>query len=254
LSYSGTPVGGEFNITYGSYSQTLAYNCTTPQLQSALTALLAPVSATAVVTGNPGSWAITFSSNTAASNFGASSTSLYSAIEVRHLYPGGIFVATASFTDFSSPTPNTAAASIMVNVSFSSLATSAAPVVFGPILPADQGFPNKNQWDFNFGQDLAVLVSSIKMLLNTEPGERIALPEYGCALRRKIFDQINDASTASDIQGDIQTAISNWEPRVGINNINVALNPSARSITVQLSLYSKLDQRNFQMEVEVERN
>jgi hypothetical protein len=56
------------------------------------------------------------------------------------------------------------------------------PIIFGPILPRDEGFPNQQEWSFQSGQDSIVLESSARMLLITTLGERLMQPEYGTKL------------------------------------------------------------------------
>ena len=42
--------------------------------------------------------------------------------------------------------------------------------VFGPILPRDEGVPNRQTWNLDTGSDLLILESSVRMLLLTAKG------------------------------------------------------------------------------------
>src|ERR1700738_5001231 len=54
---------------------------------------------------------------------------------------------------------------------------------------------------------------SILMILDTEPGERVMLPDFGCGLRRFLM-QPNNGATRSDIERAVSEALRKWEPRI----------------------------------------
>lgn len=62
--------------------------------------------------------------------------------------------------------------------------------------------------------------SDLLILLLTYPGERIFLPGFGTPLKDLIFDP-NDASLAIRAQQMIAQAISDWEPRISVDQIEV---------------------------------
>lgn len=53
---------------------------------------------------------------------------------------------------------------------------------------------------------------SIETILNTEPGERIMLPGFGCGLRSYLMEP-NMLTTQTAMRKDIADALSRWEPR-----------------------------------------
>jgi Phage baseplate assembly protein W len=61
---------------------------------------------------------------------------------------------------------------------------------------------------------------SIMMILSTIPGERVMRPEYGCELDKVLFLP-NDLSTAGLVKHYITKALSRWETRVTITDIDV---------------------------------
>lgn len=61
---------------------------------------------------------------------------------------------------------------------------------------------------------------SIWLILQTEPGERLMRPNFGCGLRRYLM-QPNNASTWSGMQRDIERALSRWEPRIKLEEVKV---------------------------------
>lgn len=117
------------------------------------------------------------------------------------------------------------------------------PVVFGPILPKDTGFPNADQWNWNRGEDIEILASSVKMLLTTSKGERIMQPEYGTNLRLILFE-LESTGIEGLVQQEIIDAITRWEPRVSLQFLTVE-RTGEREITVNATFISKLNQQDF---------
>lgn len=65
---------------------------------------------------------------------------------------------------------------------------------------------------------------SIRILLLTEPGERIMREEYGCGLRRYLFEP-NTPTTRQLMRERITSAIERWEPRVLVETVEVDPDP-----------------------------
>ena len=62
--------------------------------------------------------------------------------------------------------------------------------------------------------------ASIQRILMTDYGERVMEPNFGCDIKRYVFDPSNRISEA-EIKHEIMRAISRWEPRVSISNISL---------------------------------
>lgn len=62
--------------------------------------------------------------------------------------------------------------------------------------------------------------NSLHVLLNTAFGERIMLPEYGCDLRKFLFDPVN-ASLEAYIKKIVQEAILYFEPRIRPDEVTI---------------------------------
>jgi phage baseplate assembly protein W len=70
------------------------------------------------------------------------------------------------------------------------------------------------------GMDL--IRQSVSTILDTEPGERVMLPGFGCGLRRYLMEP-NTLTTRTSMEADIRTALETWEPRIRL--VNVAVTP-----------------------------
>ncbi|MCR9173196.1 MAG: GPW/gp25 family protein [bacterium] len=61
---------------------------------------------------------------------------------------------------------------------------------------------------------------SLKILLSTQLGERIMIPEYGCDLTELIFSPL-DLTLKTFVSDLIRTAILYYEPRINVEKINI---------------------------------
>ena len=61
---------------------------------------------------------------------------------------------------------------------------------------------------------------SISILLNTTPGERVTNPNFGCDLHSRIFKTI-DSQNKAIIDDIIRIAISKYEPRIILEELNI---------------------------------
>ena len=160
----------------------------------------------------------------------------------RSLQPGD-YVVTVEAHDYTTPVWNT------VNVNFSFEVRSQnptpikTPIIFGPILPKDSGYPNPDQWNFNRGEDIEILASSVKMLLTTTKGERVMQPDYGTNLSMILFE-FQGNGIESMVQQEIVEATTQWEPRVTLQFLDVQRS-GEREVTVNATFMSKLNQQNF---------
>ena len=79
----------------------------------------------------------------------------------------------------------------------------------------------KNPKGFFYIQDgVEQIKSDMLILLLTNPGERVMLPNYGTPLRRLIFEP-NDPRLILDAKAMIARSLKSWEPRVAITQIEV---------------------------------
>lgn len=87
---------------------------------------------------------------------------------------------------------------------------------------------------------------SIEQILDTEPGERIMLPDFGCGLRRYLMEP-NTLTTRTAIQHDIEDALARWEPRIQLSDVSVTPGEEASLAWVQISyrLLSDLREDNL---------
>ncbi len=83
---------------------------------------------------------------------------------------------------------------------------------------------------------------SIWIILDTEPGERIMRPTFGCGLRRYLMKP-NTSSTRALIQHDVQLALSVFEPRIELQEVRVDRGDDPALVLIQIAYVHKADRR-----------
>jgi phage baseplate assembly protein W len=91
------------------------------------------------------------------------------------------------------------------------------------------------------------LEQAMYLVLSTEPGERPMRPEFGCRLRQYVFAPAN-ATTASLIAGEARSALTRWEPRVAVEDIEVSTDhddPAVLWVDVTYTVRTTNNRRNL---------
>jgi len=84
---------------------------------------------------------------------------------------------------------------------------------------------------YSLVKDLKILAQqNLKMLLLTEPGERIMLPSYGVGLKRRLFE-ISSPSLGDEIKSSILQKVRIYLPYISITNIEVQESSTNQNIT-----------------------
>jgi len=80
--------------------------------------------------------------------------------------------------------------------------------------------PTFNQYTHSvaMSSDLEDIEESIRIIINTFPGERIMQPEFGCYLKRLVFEKV-DEELINRISDTVSKALLNFEPRIRFINI-----------------------------------
>ncbi|MFV0257741.1 MAG: GPW/gp25 family protein [Acidimicrobiales bacterium] len=61
---------------------------------------------------------------------------------------------------------------------------------------------------------------AVRLILETEPGERVMRPGFGAGLRRYLFEP-NNPSTRALIGREVAAALDRWEPRIEVDEVAV---------------------------------
>jgi uncharacterized protein len=61
---------------------------------------------------------------------------------------------------------------------------------------------------------------SIRIILETSPGERVMRPTFGCRVWELIFEP-RDASTEALLKEYVREALAMWEPRIEVTGVDI---------------------------------
>ncbi len=104
----------------------------------------------------------------------------------------------------------------------------------GMAFPPQVGADGRIAWS----EGEANVRESIRVILMTEPGERLRLPEFGAGLGRFLFEP-NNLATHTRLRQRIAEALQRWEPRVQVEDVDVQadrVDPQAAVATITYRL------------------
>ena len=87
-----------------------------------------------------------------------------------------------------------------------------------------------------------IIRQSIETILDTEPGERVMLPTFGCGLRRFLM-QPNTPATRTAMQQEISDSLRRWEPRIQVSEVSVTPGDDPALVWVSISYTQLADRR-----------
>jgi phage baseplate assembly protein W len=88
---------------------------------------------------------------------------------------------------------------------------------------------------------------AIRLILGTSPGERPMRPEFGCRIHDYLFASA-DSETASAIAAEVRASLRRWEPRIDVDDVQVAMdarNPALLYIDIRYAIKATNDRRNL---------
>jgi phage baseplate assembly protein W len=83
-----------------------------------------------------------------------------------------------------------------------------------PLLPTRQA-PN-----LRFVSGAELVRQSIQIIMFTQPGERVMMPEFGCGLSRFVMAP-NTVAIRTAIREEVSQALALWEPRIRVTEVKV---------------------------------
>ncbi len=94
-------------------------------------------------------------------------------------------------------------------------------------------------------------VANAKNLLLTNRGERVMQPDFGCDLRKTLFQNITEELMV-DIENRIRTSFEYWLPYIFINKFTIDEDTDANRVNIVLSISlagNQVDTRSIQLEI-----
>jgi uncharacterized protein len=93
-----------------------------------------------------------------------------------------------------------------------------------------------------FAEGPEKVAQSIQIILDTEPGERVMRPAFGCGLRRYLMAP-NSGVTRALIRQDVERALTQFEPRIRLREIRVDPGDDPALMLIAISYVHTRDQR-----------
>lgn len=74
---------------------------------------------------------------------------------------------------------------------------------------------------------------AIWIVLGTSPGERVMRPTFGAGVENFVFKP-NSPATRANLASAISSALTNWEPRISIANIDVSAGDEPNLVNISI--------------------
>ena len=123
----------------------------------------------------------------------------------------------------------------------------ASPLGKGVQFPPKIG--SDGRWAWSSGDEN--VRESIRVILQTEPLERIMLPEFGGGLKSVLF-QPNIPATHKLIEEAITRSLDQWEPRISVDSVDASVNPDdnrSALVTIHYTLVATDQSEQVQLRV-----
>ena len=91
--------------------------------------------------------------------------------------------------------------------------------------------------------------SNLINLLLTDIGERVMNPNFGCDLRRFLFEGITETNMEA-VVASLSNSISIFVPEINVTNIEVVPEPDNNTISLTVNYYLKISQTPDQVTVQ----
>jgi phage baseplate assembly protein W len=86
------------------------------------------------------------------------------------------------------------------------------------------------------------VAQSIRIILDTEPGERVMRPTFGCGLRRYLMKP-NTFATRSLIRHDVELALATFEPRIRLTEVRADPGDDPALVLIRIAYVQLRDNR-----------
>jgi phage baseplate assembly protein W len=86
------------------------------------------------------------------------------------------------------------------------------------------------------------VAQSIRIIIDTEPGERIMRPSFGCGLRRYLM-RPNTSATRALIHHDVEFGLAAFEPRIRVTDLAVDPGDDPALVLIRIAYVHVRDNR-----------
>jgi len=101
-------------------------------------------------------------------------------------------------------------------------------------------------------KNAAAITGALKNLILTNRFERPYEPTFGSDIRSRLFENF-DPVEAVNLEEDIKLAITNYEPRVNVNEVRVIGSPDQNTVSVYLTYFIVNQAQPEELQLNIER-
>ena len=83
---------------------------------------------------------------------------------------------------------------------------------------------------------------AIRIILETDPGERVMRPSFGCGLRRYLMKP-NTVAVRSLIADEVRRALDQFEPRIRVESVTVTPGEERSAVLIAIAYVHVRDRR-----------
>ncbi|MEO8333811.1 MAG: GPW/gp25 family protein [bacterium] len=102
--------------------------------------------------------------------------------------------------------------------------------------------PDSSTRRLEYAEGPSKIEQSIRIIIETEPGERIMRPSFGCGLRRYLM-RPNTSATRAMIRHDVELGLANFEPRISVNSVLVDPGDDPSLVLIRIAYVHVRDNR-----------
>jgi uncharacterized protein len=70
---------------------------------------------------------------------------------------------------------------------------------------------------------------AIRIIIGTNPGERVMRPDFGAGLDQFAFEPVN-TTTMETLKRRVRDSLVDWEPRIDVDTVKVSTDPAERNL------------------------
>ena len=98
--------------------------------------------------------------------------------------------------------------------------------------------------------DAELVKQSLLQIVQTQRGERVMRPNFGCNLQQYVFEN-NDELLGQLLRTEIAAAVSKWEPRARLDDISFERHDTTLAVTLLYTVITTQTQDAIQVAVPV---
>ena len=100
--------------------------------------------------------------------------------------------------------------------------------------------PNESDRAMPWSVGAEKILQSIYIILDTEPGERLMRPNFGCGLRRHLMEP-NTAASRALMQRTVEQSLRKWEPRISLELVSVSAGDDPALVLIDIQYTHRRD-------------